>query len=41
VHSLIFTKKKYMGVSGWDKVEITNINSNWKLIYINKKRIGG
>ncbi len=37
VHSLIFTKKKDMGVSGWDKVEITNINSNWKLIYINKK----
>jgi hypothetical protein len=28
VHSLIFTKKKDMGVSGWDKVEITNINSN-------------
>jgi hypothetical protein len=28
VHSLIFTKKKDMGVLGWDKVEITNMNSN-------------
>jgi hypothetical protein len=28
VHSLIFTKTKDMGVLGWDKVEITNMNSN-------------
>jgi hypothetical protein len=37
MHSLIFTKKKDMGVLRWDKVEITNMNSNWKLIYINEK----